>query len=82
MNSKRKSNKAESGWQSSQPWSPVLSGLLEIPSTPRSTEPPSGPNTSSAGSAGWFIPWLKNDLDSKHSWPHALARLAKIHAHS
>ena len=29
-----------------------------------------------------FIRWLKNHLDSKHSWTHALARLAKIYARS
>jgi len=29
-----------------------------------------------------FIRWLKNHLDSKHSWTHALARLAKIDARS
>jgi Transposase DDE domain len=29
-----------------------------------------------------FIRWLKNHLDSKRSWPQALARLAKIYATS
>ena len=29
-----------------------------------------------------FIRWLKNHLDSKHSWTHALTRLAKIYARS
>jgi hypothetical protein len=29
-----------------------------------------------------FIRWLKNHLDSRHSWQHALARLAKIYARS
>ena len=29
-----------------------------------------------------FIRWLKNHLDSTHSWAHCLARLAKIYARS
>jgi hypothetical protein len=29
-----------------------------------------------------FIRWLKNHMDSKHSWTHALARLARIYARS
>lgn len=29
-----------------------------------------------------FIRWLKNHLDSRHSWQHSLARLAKIYARS
>jgi hypothetical protein len=29
-----------------------------------------------------FIRWLKNHLDSRHSWQRALARLAKIYARS
>jgi hypothetical protein len=29
-----------------------------------------------------FIRWLKNHLDSKHSWGRALARLAKVYARS
>ena len=29
-----------------------------------------------------FIRWLKNHLDSRRSWQHSLARLAKIYARS
>jgi hypothetical protein len=29
-----------------------------------------------------FIRWLKNHLDTKHSWTHAIERLAKIYASS
>jgi hypothetical protein len=29
-----------------------------------------------------FIRWLKNHLDTKLSWAHALARLSRIYARS